>query len=153
MINEFASIEQLIALPQSIEFKEYFVSDIIEYSIDLLIDDESCVEVEIKDDKKIKVHFKLFAIALKNLLDNGIKYSNDKKVKLIYKDGDFIIINYSKPLLHDLEYYFEPFSKDHSNSQSFGLGLYIVHHILKLHGSILKYNNNDNINIFTVRRK
>lgn len=33
--------------------------------------------------KIVNVNFKLFSIAIKNLIDNAIKYSNDKKVEVL----------------------------------------------------------------------
>ncbi len=40
------------------------------------------------DNKKIEVNFKLFSIAVKNLIDNAIKYSTDKKVTIKVEDED-----------------------------------------------------------------
>jgi two-component system OmpR family sensor kinase len=93
-----------------------------------------------------------FCVAIKNLIDNAIKYSDDKKVTIKTNDKSEIIFeNSGKGLAYPLEDYFEPFfANENKNKNSFGLGLYIVNSILKANDYVLKYEYKDEINIFTI---
>ncbi|QOG12115.1 ArsS family sensor histidine kinase [Arcobacter sp. FWKO B] len=152
LINEFASIEEVIATKNKIEKKEYFLSDIIDNAVDLLYIDDDRIEINITD-TKLKVNFKLFSIAIKNLLDNGIKYSPDAKVQISNDIEAIIISNNSEPLKYELKEYFEPFFKDKEQIESFGLGLYITKHLLDANGYSLEYEHIDGKNIFKVKSK
>ena len=151
LINEFASIEELISTKNEIQIKEYYLSDIIDNASDLLMSGEENIHKEFED-VQIEVDFKLFSIAVKNLMDNGIKYSSDKQVT-IKTQGSFIIFeNRGEKLASALEEYFEAFSKsqDTNSSQSFGLGLYIVKHILDANQLLLGYEYENGINRFII---
>lgn len=148
LINEFATIEELIGTKKLLNKKEYLFDELLENSIDILMceDDEVVREYE---SFKVLVDFNLFSIALKNLLDNGIKYSLDKKVIIQKEKEKLYFINISKPLNYPLENYFEPFFKGDEND-SFGLGLYILKHILDAHGFDFGYEYKDNKNYFYI---
>ena len=92
--------------------------------------------------------FKLFSIAIKNMIDNAIKYSTDKKVKIVADSKKIEFINRGKELKKNLEYYKEPFSSEGNQKESFGLGLYIVDSILEAHKIKLSYKHVDGCNIF-----
>lgn len=151
LINEFASIEELISTNNKIEKKEYFLSDIVDNAIDLLMDNEENIINDFKD-IKIEVNYKLFSIAIKNLLDNGIKYSNDKRVTIKTQNSSIIIQSKGKKLTHPLQNYFEAFFKAENiySNQSFGLGLYIVKHILDANNLSLEYEYVDGLNRFII---
>lgn len=149
LINEFASIEELItASRKNLDKNYYFLEDIIDESIDTLMLEEDVVENKTQN-LKIFVHYKLFSVAIKNLIDNAIKYSSDNKAKILTLNDEIIIQNKGKKLANELETYFEPFSKDENKEDgSFGLGLYIVYNILKANGYKLEYEYIDGINNF-----
>ena len=109
------------------------------------------IEIENISNILIKVDLDLFALALKNLLDNGVKYSSDKKVKIIQKDNEILIISNGDKLQKPLEEYFRPYHNDTSNkNHGMGLGLYIVSEILSIHNMQLKYEHLENANIFKI---
>ena len=150
LINEFATIEELISTKEKIDKKEYLLSDIVDNAMDLLLGVDENVKKEF-DEIKVEVDFKLFSIAVKNLIDNAIKYSDDKKVTIKTENSAIVFQNRGDSLKHPLEEYFEPFFKDgNSTNQSFGLGLYIVKHILDAHELTLKYEHKDGINRFII---
>lgn len=151
LINEFASIEELISTKKEISKKEYFFSDIIENAADLLMSSQMSV-VEEFEDMKVKVDFKLFSIAVKNLMDNAIKYSNDKRVTIKSDAKTLIFENRGEMLIYPLHEYFEPFFREEGrvSNQSFGLGLYIVKNILDAHGAKLEYKHKDGVNTFSI---
>ena len=150
LINEFATIEELISQNRVLEKKSYFLEDLLDNAKDILMIDDNCVKNSY-DNIKLNVNFKLFSIAIKNLIDNAIKYSNDKKVEVLTQNEDILFVNSGKKLEGDFEKYLEPFYSKSSN-ESFGLGLYIVFNILKANGYNLLYKYEDGKNIFTIKK-
>ncbi|MFT7003209.1 MAG: two-component system OmpR family sensor kinase [Sulfurimonas sp.] len=151
LINEFASIEELLASKKVLETKEYYLEDILDNSIDILMCNDNQVIKEC-DNIKLNVNFKLFSIAVKNLLDNGIKYSVDKSIKVKTQDGNMVFENIGEEMKYPLKSYCEAFFKgsDVKSNQSFGLGLYIVKHILDANNYNLEYTYEKGINKFMV---
>ena len=149
LIGEFALIEEISSGNQHLEKKEYRLIDIIDGAIDSAMVDYDAVEQEIDASLKLTVDYRLFVTAAKNLIDNAIKYSPEKKMR-IWTDGEEIVFaNRGKPLQKPLAYYIEPFTKDQPTKDSFGLGLYIVDAILKEHGYVLAYERrDDDLNCF-----
>ena len=146
LINEFATIEELISSTKNIEKKVYFLDDIIDNAKDILmIEDEKVIQNY--ENKKIEVNFKLFSIAIKNLIDNAVKYSPNKEVTIKVENENIIFENIGKELESPFEKYFEPFfSSEDKSKNSFGLGLYIVYNIFKANGYILEYEHINGLN-------
>ena len=153
LINEFASIEELISSTKNIEKKFYYLDDIVDNAKDILmLEDDSIISSY--DNKKMNVNFKLFSIATKNLIDNALKYSDDKKVTIRTENESIIFENSGKDLEYELEKYFEPFFANEDKSKnSFGLGLYIVHNILKANNYILEYEFKNGLNRFICKKE
>lgn len=150
LINEFATIEELISQNRVLEKKSYFLEDLLDNAKDILMIDDNCVKNSYEN-IKLNVNFKLFSIAIKNLIDNAIKYSNDKKVEVLTQNEDILFVNSGKKLEGDFEKYLEPFYSKSSN-ESFGLGLYIVFNILKANGYNFLYKYEDGKNIFIIKK-
>jgi len=149
LINEFASIEELITSSRkNLEKNHFYLEDIVDEAVDSLMLEDDILENH-SQNLKLFVHFKLFSVAIKNLIDNGVKYSSDNKVKMYTIDEDIFVENAGNALENKLETYFEPFSKDENKqTDSFGLGLYIVHNILKANEYRLDYEHENGINKF-----
>jgi len=92
----------------------------------------------------------MLSVALKNLIDNAIKFSPNSHAILNANKHRIDIISEGEPLKENLEYYTEPFSQEEKRSDGFGLGLYIVKTIANLHGFKLVYNHNKGKNIFSI---
>ena len=152
LINEFASIEELISSSKNIEKKFYYLDDVIDNAKDILmVEDESVISKY--ENKKIEINFKLFSIAVKNLIDNAIKYSPSKEVVIKTEEQNIIFENSGDKLKHPLENYFEPFfSNEDKSKDSFGLGLYIIHNILKANNYTLEYEYTDGTNRFICKK-
>lgn len=151
LINEFASIEELISTKKVLQKREYYLADLIDNAVDLLMCDEKSIKAEYEN-ILINIDFKLFSIAIKNLIDNAIKYSPDKKIIIKTEGSKIIFQNRGKALAHELEKYYEPFfSSDNTKlNQSFGLGLYIVENILQASEYRLTYEYKNELNSFTI---
>lgn len=97
LINEFATIEELISQNRVLEKKSYFLEDLLDNAKDILMIDDNCVKNSYEN-IKLNVNFKLFSIAIKNLIDNAIKYSNDKKVEVLTQNEDILFVNSGKKI-------------------------------------------------------
>ena len=139
LINEMALVEQITAGFDQANREEYRAVDVLSEAIDLGFFEEDNYTLDISSDLMLNVDYKLFSTAIKNMIDNAIKYSDDKKVIITAREGKLLFENYGKGLDEPLGYYLEPFTKSHKAVQSFGLGLYIVSSILQSHGYDLKY--------------
>lgn len=148
LINEFSKIEQIVSKNYSLRIQKYNLADIVDSAVDMLmLDDEKRalhVKVDIDPTVTVKADFESFSLALKNLMDNAIKYSDDKVVRVSVVDNSLSIENSAKELSMDIEEYYKPFVSDINESRrGLGLGLYIVKNITKLNGFDLKYEYND----------
>jgi len=150
LIDEFAKIEKITSKNFKLNIKPYKMSDLLEGSIDILMVEypEELVTIEIKKDYIVQADFELFILAMKNLLDNAIKYSVEKHIT-VKIDTDYIaIINRGERLSEALENYFKPF---HASKSGLGLGIYIVKSILDIHHKALYYRYESGNNIFTIQ--
>jgi two-component system OmpR family sensor kinase len=150
LIDEFAKIEKITSRNFELNIKPYKMSDLVEASIDILMveNPERLVSIEIEKDYIVKADFELFTLAMKNLLDNAIKYSTDKHVTVKILEDRVEVINKAEALSEPLENYFKPF---HTSKGGLGLGIYIVKSILDIHQMALEYRYEEGKNIFTVR--
>ena len=149
LIDEFAKIEKITSKNFKLDIKPYKISDLIEASIDILMLENSkdYIEVQLLEDYQIEVDFELFTLVIKNMLDNAIKYSIDKKVLIQINNHKLAIVNKGEKLNEPLENYFKPF---HTSKKGLGLGLYIVKSILDIHKKELRYEYEDDKNIFII---
>ena len=149
MANEFAMIEEVTSVYDKKDFSEYRIVDIIDGAIDMAMVENSNVTVEVPTDAKIHANFRLYTTAIKNMIDNAMKYSSNCHIKILLNDKkELCFENKGECLRHPLQYYIEPFTKDNPSKNSFGLGLYLVDSILKAHGQILAHEYEQGINRF-----
>ena len=152
LINEFAKIEKINSKSYHINKQEFLLYDLIHHTEEmLLIHDSSPITLE-SENALIKADFDLFAIALKNLLDNAIKYSTDGKVRVYTKNDKLYTSSKGEALQYPLEDYFKPYFKNEKSpqSQGFGLGMYIIKNTLDNQGFDFSYKYEDGCNIFII---
>ncbi|HEX5710564.1 MAG TPA: ArsS family sensor histidine kinase [Sulfuricurvum sp.] len=148
LIGEFALIEEISSGSQYLEKKEYRLIDLIDGAIDSAMIEYDAVETDMDASVKIEVDYRLFVTAIKNLIDNAVKYSPEKKMSIFMEKDEIIFANFGEPLKKPLAYYIEPFTKDKPTKDSFGLGLYIVDAILREHDYVLAYERRGTQNCF-----
>ena len=155
LINEFSKIEQIVSKNYSLQIQSYNLVDIVDSATDMLmLDDENRslhVKVDVDPSIIIKADFESFALAIKNLMDNAIKYADDKVVHVNVSDGTLYIENRAKEFPMEIEEYYKPFvSGSHEIKKGLGLGLYIVKNIVKLNDFELDYEYIDGMHRFSV---
>ena len=149
LISELAEIERVTTQSFEPNFEYVTLEEVVEKSQELLMAENGCVKLEIEN-RALTTDVKLMALAIKNLLDNGLKYGQ-KKCVMLRSDGSTIeVVSEGKKLQHPLPYYTEPFSQEEKRSSGFGLGLYIVHSILEKLGYQLAYKHDEGKNIFMI---
>ncbi|WP_323664997.1 ArsS family sensor histidine kinase [Aliarcobacter butzleri] len=152
LLSEFAKIEELTSGKITLDKRKYYVVDLIEQAFDILLLEEDVIEVEYSHELKIEADFELFSIALKNLIDNAIKYKTEQKPKIIINENSIQIINRGKELSKDIKEYFKPFNHDYETATSgLGLGLYISNNIIKIHKFELNYIYEDGYHNFFIK--
>ena len=156
LINEFGKIEQLLSKNYALNYQESYFSNILEQARDMLMLDkfEEKVSVDIRQDILLRVDFGLFSLAIKNLIDNALKYADDKKAQVICDKDGIVVRNLGKPLQNPIEYYLQAFIREKGNkSGGMGLGLYIIDHICQMHKFSLKYSYEDGYHAFKICTK
>lgn len=150
IIKELATVEKLTSKNGMIYKEKTTFLNIYNKTLEIMMISSDKVETKI-DDFEFQADIYMMSIALKNLIDNGIKFSKDKKAIVTANKEKIEIISLGDALKYDLNYYTEPFSQEEKRSDGFGLGLYIVKTISNLHGYKLEYKYEDGKNYFVIK--
>lgn len=151
LINEFAAIEQITSGAAFINRKKYNILDILDEAKEIAMNDDTNIQVFMEESFFVNVDFKLFTTAIKNMIDNAIKHSDDAFVEIFICTEFICFKNRGKELNKPLEYYTQAFTQGGKQKDSFGLGLYIVNTILDSHKMRLEYAYEDGMNAFYFR--
>ena len=122
------------------------------------------VELEYDDSAEIDNNFLVFGnadllyISIKNLVENGCKYSADQtsRVNLSFNNASAIIDvkNHGEPIKkEEVDKIFQPFyrSSESVGTQGFGLGLALAQRIISLHkGRLYLHSSDANGTVFTI---
>ena len=150
-LNDLAQVESLTAKSLELEPKEYALIDIVEQVYDMLgITEDKCKSYV--HNEKVFVDFNLFAYALKNLVDNAIKYAESMPVIIRYEHDCIAVINKGAPLTEDFNAYLKAFARDktYHSIEGMGLGLYIANEIIEKHGYTLQYEYKNHAHHFKI---
>lgn len=127
------------------------LNDIIKNSVTtLLISNKKKININIEDKATITTDIKLLSLAVKNLLDNALKYG-DGEIMVIANTNSIQVISIGNSLEHPLDYYLEPFTQEEKRNSGFGLGLYIVYNIVNRLNYKLNYFHKNGKNIFELQ--
>lgn len=151
LIEEFSKIEQMLSSSYRLKVAAYNVQDIVEHALELMILDEKQMEEQVsivqKEPAVLQTDFELLALALKNLIDNAIKYAPDHAVRIVIAKESITVANRGVQFTETLEPYLQPF---HAQSNGLGLGLYIVQNIVQMLGLTLQYRYENGENCFVI---
>ncbi len=123
---------------------------IIESLGKLYLEDESKIDINIIDDFKILGDLNYLSVALKNLIDNALKYAITYPIIIEANKNEISILNKGKKLSKEFEYYLKPFTQELAQRDGFGLGLSIVKKIIDKHNFKLDYSYENEFNIFKI---
>lgn len=150
-LNDLARVESLTASNLALDIRSYPVVDIVDHALDLLNARHEELTLDL-DEGIVDVDFNLFAYALKNLIDNALKYGTSKPVTMTFKNSCLTVSNSGIPFKEDIATYLKPYRRDTSQHalEGMGLGLYIVNEIVTRHGYWLEYRFEDGRHRFTI---
>lgn len=153
MVNELLYIEKLSSNQNRLNIETFSSETVVGEALSrLFIEDETCVEVLIESNFEIHADLNYLAIALKNLIENGLKYTVQKPIFVITKEKKIVVKSKGEKLDKPLEYYCEAFTQgDNSRSaEGYGLGLSLVKRILDKHNFTFSYQHEGGFNIFVL---
>jgi two-component system OmpR family sensor kinase len=148
LISELAQVERITTSSFEPVNEHTKMSEIFHQAQQMLLEN-SKIDASYND-FALYSDIKLLSLALKNLIDNAIKYSKDKKASFCASPHRIDVASKGEPLIHPLEYYVEPFSQEQKRASGFGLGLYIVNSIVLKLGYKLEYQFKEGSNIFSI---
>ncbi len=151
LLGEFIKLEELSSGKMILIKKEYRVIDLLDQALDILLIDKSKVDIY-SNATNISVDYEVFAIALKNLIDNSLKYNTNGKPEIFIKEDSLLIKNKGKALKKSFEEYLKPFNREYESiDKGLGLGLYITNNIIESHGYKLFYLYSKDYHIFKIQ--
>ena len=120
----------------------------------LILEDESLIKIEIKDNFLIENDLNYLSLALKNLIDNAIKYTTQYPVYIVAQTNSVTVKNKGEKLTKDIYYYLEAFTQEENSrsSKGYGLGLNIVKKIVEKHNVDLSYEYADGYHMFSLQK-
>ncbi len=151
LLNEFAKMERFSSGEWHLNLQEYRFVDILDHACDVLLCDKESIVVKGEESQLIlNVDFELFTIALKNLIDNALKYSKGKPIIIISAESiDIRSIGEALPI--EKQNFNKLFNRAFENSSAgLGLGLYISDSIINKHNFRLLYRYADGYNCFSI---
>lgn len=151
LLGEFAKIEQMLSANYEVNLANYNAKDLVDQALELMILDDETLEKQVSvienSSLVLSTDFSLFPLALKNLIDNAMKYGREHKVEIVIESDGISVMSAGVQFTQDIESYYQPF---HAKGKGLGLGLYIVHNILILLKMELKYSYEDGDNTFKI---
>lgn len=138
LTNELIELEKLNS--KELEHSTFDIETLIIQALNkLYIENENLISIDIQENFLIEGDLYYLSMALKNLIDNALKYAISYPIEIKVINKEIHIINSAKQLTKNLEYYFKPFTQELSQRDGFGLGLSIVQKILKKHNFKISY--------------
>lgn len=149
LTNELLELEKLNS--SKLNFSTFSAETLILEALSkLYIRDESNIQLHVHDDFKITGDLHYLTLALKNIIDNALKYATSLPVTIDVSNYSICVSNHGNALAKDLDHYLKPFTQERQERDGFGLGLSIVKKIMNKHQFELSYAFKEEQNHFTL---
>lgn len=151
LLDEVVKMERFSSGEWALNRRSYRVVDILDHARDILLCEKESFDLIVSDDSPVLfVDFELFAVALKNLIDNAFKYSSTRP-KVLVSTSSITVCSHGDRLDEKMLDFTKAFNREYENSmQGLGLGLYVTNAITQKHGFVLKYAFVDGQNCFEI---
>jgi len=148
LLGEFSKIERVTSNEVILNKKRFRTVDILDNALDILMIEKESVIITIEAESEVNADFEMFSIALKNLIDNAMKYGTSRP-EIIIEEKFVTVISSGKKL--DTNLFKHVFNrKFEESSKGLGLGIYLTKSILYKHGFKLEYIHTSGINKFII---
>jgi len=146
-LHEFESISTKIS---NMHMSHFSINALLEDVCDVLLLDEKEITI-IGEEIEQKFDYNLFIVAVKNLIDNAIKYSHNSHVTVhIHKKFIEIKNNSINEEALNIQKLLKPFKQGNECSSGMGLGLFLIDEIITKHNFGLDYSFSDGSHIFRI---
>lgn len=149
LTNDLIELEKLNT--DNLKLESFSIETLVLNALQKLhIEDESSIKLEIIDNFAIYADLHYLSVAIKNLVDNALKYSTAYPVIIKAQSNTLSIKNKGEKLDKGLTHYLEPFTQMDTKKDGFGLGLSIVNKVLLKHNLKLEYQRESSYNSFKI---
>lgn len=149
LTNDLIELEKLNT--DNLKLENFSIETLVLDALQKLhIEDESLINLEIDDNFNIHADLHYLSVAIKNLIDNALKYSTEYPITINAKSNTLSIKNKGEKLDKGLTHYVEPFTQMDAKKDGFGLGLSIVNKVLLKHNLNLEYQRKSSYNSFKI---
>lgn len=151
LISELVKVEQITSGALAPHLQKCDPKTLIEKAKTLLFASDDILDLHLNG-TPIYADCEVLVTVFKNLIDNAMKYSSDGRISIVQHEKNILFYNKGEPWPQGctLQTLSEPFFHHHTNTQSFGLGLYLVKSILDAHNFALNYRYIDGQHCFEV---
>ncbi len=150
LTNELLELEKIKSKNLKLNKQIYTIETLLSETLSkMMIENENDISIDIKSNFECFVDINYMSIAIKNLIDNALKYKDGGRVEIVCDNNFIEIKNHSKPLKQDFDFYTREFTQEDNSrgAKGYGLGLNLVSRIINYHslGFMYRYENGKNI--------
>lgn len=149
-LDKFYALEDMLINKNIKNIKQSSVSEILDSALNKFhSSSRERVNTKNIDNYYLVGNFTLWVLCFKNMIQNGLNYSLDRKISIEVDDDKVIFTNLGEELPIDLnseiiDWKIEK-EKRHKSSTGYGFGLFIIQTIVNLNGYKLNYIHEDGV--------